>query len=264
MTRMPPGVVTCPVLVALTSALMVSAADAQRSVGAEVHPEDAVTALTRALEAYPLVAIGEIHRNQQLHDLLVTVVRDARFLPNGGDIVVEFGNARYQDRMDRYIAGDTVDRKNLAQVWRDAVNILVWDAPVYERFFETVREVNRTRPTGKYLRVVLADRRWIGPQLATGRRGSELPPRAINTPPVSSCMRSSRAVVARSWSLGRGISSVSRPLIDTASRVGTGRQISRNCSTENIPGGRSTSRQIGGTLQRTRFLSVGDHRSSFV
>jgi len=136
---------------------MVSAGDAQRSVGAKVHPEDAVTALTRALEAYPLVAIGEIHRNQQLHDLLVTVVRDARFLPNGGDIVVEFGNARYQDRMDRYIAGDTVDRKNLAQVWRDAVNILVWDAPVYERFFETVREVNRTRPTGKYLRVVLAD-----------------------------------------------------------------------------------------------------------
>jgi hypothetical protein len=31
----------------------------------------------------------------------VTVVREARLLPNSGDIVVEFGNARYQDRMDR-------------------------------------------------------------------------------------------------------------------------------------------------------------------
>lgn len=154
---MPPSMVTGPALVALASTLTLSAADGQRAVRVETHPEDAVTAITRALDAYPLVAIGEIHRNQQLHDLLVTVVRDARFLPNGGDIVVEFGNSRYQDRMDRYIRGDTVDQKNLAQVWRDAVNILVWDAPVYERFFDTVRDVNRTRPTGKYLRVVLAD-----------------------------------------------------------------------------------------------------------
>jgi len=150
-------VITRPAVVALASALTVSAANGQRAVRTEVHPEDAVTAITRALDAYPLVAIGEIHRNQQLHDLLVTVVRDARFLPNGGDIVVEFGNARYQDRMDRYIRGETVDQKSLAQVWRDAVNILVWDAPVYERFFDTVRDVNRTRPTSKHLRVVLAD-----------------------------------------------------------------------------------------------------------
>src|SRR5262249_44663608 len=157
MSRLPLCVVTFSALVALESALTVSAANGQRAAPAEVHPEDAVTAITRALDAYPLVAIGEMHRNQQLHHLLVTVVRDARFLPNGGDIVVEFGNARYQDRMDRYIRGETVDQKSLAQVWRDAVNILVWDAPVYGRFFETVRDVNRTRPTGKYLRVVLAD-----------------------------------------------------------------------------------------------------------
>ncbi len=150
-------VVTFPALVALASALTVSVANGQRAVRAAVHPEDAVTAITRALDVYPLVAIGEIHRNQQLHDLLVTLVRDARFLPNGGDIVVEFGNARYQDRMDGYIRGDTVDQKNLVQVWRDAVNILVWDAPVYKRFFDTVRDVNRTRPTTKFLRVVLAD-----------------------------------------------------------------------------------------------------------
>jgi len=154
---MPPTVINVPALVAFALALAVSAADGQLAVRPEAHPENAVTAITRALDAYPLVAIGEIHRNQQLHDLLVTVVRDARFLPNGGDIVVEFGNARYQDRMDRYIRGETVGQKSLAQVWRDAVNILVWDAPVYERFFDMVRDVNRTRPTGKYLRAVLAD-----------------------------------------------------------------------------------------------------------
>jgi len=119
--------------------------------------EDAVTAITRAFDNSRLVAIGELHRNQQLHDLLATLVRDSRFLPNGGDIVVEWGNARYQDLMDRYVRGDAVDPKMLTRVWRDTVNILVWDAPVYERLFVTVREVNRTRPSSKSLRVVLAD-----------------------------------------------------------------------------------------------------------
>src|SRR5262249_54956188 len=92
-----------------------------------------------------------------VHDLIVALVRDARFLPNGGDVVVECGNARYQDRIDRYIAGDTVDQKSLSQVWRDAVNIFVWDAPVYERLFATVRDVNRTRSAAHRIRVVLAD-----------------------------------------------------------------------------------------------------------
>lgn len=55
----------------------------------------------------PLVAIGEVHRNQQLHDFLVRLLRDPRFLPMGGDVVVEFGNARYQDRVDRYVAGSS-------------------------------------------------------------------------------------------------------------------------------------------------------------
>ena len=103
------------------------------------------------------MAIGEIHRNQQVHDLIATVLRDARFLPNGGDIVVEFGNGRYQDRMDRYVAGEAVDRKSLVEVWRNTVNILVWDAPVYERVFAIVRDVNRSRSTDKRLRVILAD-----------------------------------------------------------------------------------------------------------
>ncbi|MFL5619487.1 MAG: hypothetical protein ACJ79A_13950 [Gemmatimonadaceae bacterium] len=145
------------VVVTLLSLLSMSVAHGQRA-GKAVSPRDAVAAITSALDAYPLVAIGEMHRNQQVHDLIVALVRDARFLPSGGDVVVEFGNARYQDRIDRYIAGGTVDQKSLSQVWRDAVNILVWDAPVYERFFATVRDVNRSRSAAHRIRVVLADR----------------------------------------------------------------------------------------------------------
>ena len=141
---------------ALMALLAVSAADGQRAAK-PVSPQSAVAAITSALETHPLVAIGEVHRNQQLHDLIVALVRDARFLPKGGDVVVEFGSGRYQDLMDRYIAGETVDPKRLSRAWRDAVNILVWDAPVYERFFATVRDANRTRPVARRIRVVLAD-----------------------------------------------------------------------------------------------------------
>src|SRR4051794_15313436 len=104
----------------LLSLLSMSAAHGQRA-GKAITPRDAVSAITGALDAYPLVAIGEMHRNQQVHDLIVAIVRDARFLPSGGDVVVEFGNARYQERIDRYIAGGTVDQQSLSQVWRDAV-----------------------------------------------------------------------------------------------------------------------------------------------
>src|SRR4029079_2385401 len=106
----------CRPLIAFTSVTLaglvtIAASNGQRIERAEPHGANAVAAIATALQRQPLVAIGEIHRNQQVHDLIATVVRDARFLPNGGDIVVEFGNRRYQGRMDRYIAGETVDRQ---------------------------------------------------------------------------------------------------------------------------------------------------------
>jgi hypothetical protein len=65
--------------------------------------------------------------------------------------------------MDRYIAGETVARTELRQVWRNtaagsrATPQTVWDAPIYERFFAVVRDVNQTLPKLKRLRVLLGD-----------------------------------------------------------------------------------------------------------
>jgi hypothetical protein len=102
------------------------------------------------------VAIAEGHRNQQVHDFIVTLVSDPRFAQVVDDVVVEFGTARHQAVIDRYVAGDPVAPEELRQVWRDTVNILVWDAPVYERFFQTIRAINHRNP-GRRLRVLLAD-----------------------------------------------------------------------------------------------------------
>lgn len=121
------------------------------------RPQPAIAAIVDAFDKHPLVGLGESHRNQQVHDFIVSLVRDPRFLQKVDDIVVEFGSARYQDLMDRYVAGEPVSPEDLRRVWRDTVNILVWDAPVYQRFFETVRTVNRIRPPASRLRVLLAD-----------------------------------------------------------------------------------------------------------
>src|SRR5262249_14124839 len=121
------------------------------------HPQPAVQAILNAFDKYPLVALGEAHRNQQVHDFIISLVRNPDFPQKVNDIVVEFGSARYQDVMDRYTLGETVPAVELRRVWRDTVNILVWDAPVYEGFFKTVRAVNQNLPRGKRLRVLLAD-----------------------------------------------------------------------------------------------------------
>ncbi len=121
------------------------------------QPKDARVGILEAFESHRLVAIGEVHRNQQVHDFIVSVIRDARFAGVVNDIVVEFGNARFQAVVDRYTSGETVPQKDLQQAWRETVNILVWDAPVYERLFRTVREVNLRRAPNQRLRVVLTD-----------------------------------------------------------------------------------------------------------
>jgi hypothetical protein len=139
------------------AAIGLAPAHAQRNDLPEPRVRPAVPGIIDALEDHRLIAIGEVHRNEQVHDVLVAVVRDTAFLPGGGDVVVEWGNARYQSVMDRYITGERVSRPELVPVWRETVNILVWDAPVYERLFATIREVNARRPSGRRLRVVLAD-----------------------------------------------------------------------------------------------------------
>jgi hypothetical protein len=143
--------------IAVVAAMTVSPVGDQRSEALQPIPQPAVAAIARTFKDYRLVAIGEMHRNEQVHELVRSVLHDPRFLPNGGDIVVEFGNARYQGLIDRFIAGEDIPSEELVHVWRETVNILVWDAPVYERFFRTVQAVNRTRESADRLRVVLAD-----------------------------------------------------------------------------------------------------------
>src|SRR5688572_10866945 len=124
---------------------------------AELVPVEAGDAVVRAFERYALVGLGELHGNLDVHDVILALVRDERFAACVDDVVVEFGNAAHQRTVDRYVAGEDVPVERLRLAWRDTVNPLTWDSPVYERFYRAVREANLKRRGGRQLRVVLGD-----------------------------------------------------------------------------------------------------------
>ena len=145
-----------------------------RGASNDPAPQDAVLAVTAAFDRYDLVGLGEAHRNQNVHDFAVSLIRSPGFCQKVNDIVVEFGSGRYQSMVDRYVDGGDVPVRELRSVWRDTVNILVWDAPVYERFFRVVRDVNRRLPKDKRLRVLLGDPAFEWDQVHTNEQWEKI------------------------------------------------------------------------------------------
>src|SRR3954447_1937408 len=105
---------------------------------------DPVTAILDALQTHPLGGFPGGHPNRhEAMALLRALVRHPRFAETVNDIVVEFGNSRYQDLMDRYIRGDDVPDIAVRRAWLDAVQAgIALDNDNTAVFFRTVREVN--------------------------------------------------------------------------------------------------------------------------
>jgi hypothetical protein len=138
--------------------VLILALGAQTLPAKPAVPIDPSAAIVEAVRTHQLVAIGEEHGSEQLHVFLRALVRDPRFAAVVNDIVVEFGNTKYQEVMDRFVRGDDVPYEMLRQVWQNTTApIHVWDLPIYEEFFRTVRAVNASLPAPRQLRVVLGD-----------------------------------------------------------------------------------------------------------
>src|SRR5438093_13292063 len=67
-----------------------------------------IAAIVEAFRSYAIVALGDDHSNEQDHAFRLSLIRDRKFQATVNDIVVEFGNARYQDLMDRFVHGENV------------------------------------------------------------------------------------------------------------------------------------------------------------
>ncbi|MGH9769359.1 MAG: hypothetical protein ACREAB_18195 [Blastocatellia bacterium] len=123
----------------------------------EPKPADAFDGIVKAFDKFPIVALAEVHRLQEEADFIAQLIRRPDFSAKVNMIVVEFGNALYQDVIDRYVAGQEVPHTELRQVWRNTTQFFVWDAAIYEQFFANVRAVNQTLPAARRLRVLLGD-----------------------------------------------------------------------------------------------------------
>ena len=138
-------------------AIVVAQTSAQQGPRAAVFL-DPVTAIVDAFRTHSVVALGEDDGNEQQHALIRALIKDSRFVAAVDHVVVEFGNARYQDVIDRFVRVETVPDDTLRRVWQDTTQPHdVWDTPIYEAFFQEVRTVNASQPSERQLRVLLGD-----------------------------------------------------------------------------------------------------------
>ena len=122
-------------------------------------PVEPIPAILDAFRSHALVALGEgQHWNEQGHAFRLSLIRDPGFAAVVDDIVVEFGNLRYQGVLDRFIAGGDVPYDTLRHVWENTTSPNeVWDMPIYAEFLRAVRDVNAGLAGTRRLRVLLAD-----------------------------------------------------------------------------------------------------------
>ncbi len=136
----------------------VSAQDQPSPVQTEPQVVNAVDGLLAAFETHAIVAIGEQHGIAELGDLYQALLRDPRFPDVVDAVVLEYGNARYQGLVDRYMNGEDIPVQELRQVWNDAVGRIPGGTEVmYVQLYATLRAINQTLPESERIRVLLGD-----------------------------------------------------------------------------------------------------------
>ena len=118
---------------------------------------DATDVIAEVLGSHRLVLISEHHWSVPVHAQLRRIIADPKITALIDDIVVEFGNPLYQSIIDRYVAGESVPMDSVRLAWRNTTQLLAWDSPLYERFYESVRALNASRPPDRRIRLLAGD-----------------------------------------------------------------------------------------------------------
>jgi hypothetical protein len=118
----------------------------ERTPAVLIKPENATDAMLQAFETHDVVMFGEVHGSKQEYEWLCHLVNAPGFADRVDDIVVEFGNARYQKIVDRYVAGDDVPSDQVQKAWQNMVADAAPVSPVYGWFYRAVREANLKNP----------------------------------------------------------------------------------------------------------------------
>ena len=120
---------------------------------------DPTSVILDAFTSHSVVALGEgSHGNLLGHAFRLALIRDPRFTAVVNDIVVESGSATHQSLMDRYVRGDTVPESALREVRENTVTPTpAWDRPMFDEFFQAVRDLNRSLRRERQVRILLGD-----------------------------------------------------------------------------------------------------------
>ena len=137
------------ILLAVLAAITLVAAPAD--AGQSRPPADPAGALLAAFDTHAIVAKSSPDVGSFVFDL----VRDPRFPGRVNDIAVECGNSRLQPLLDAYIAGGDVPDVN--RVWRETTQPSCGFSTYYEQLFALVRQVNKTLPAERKIRVLACD-----------------------------------------------------------------------------------------------------------
>lgn len=120
---------------------------------------DPIASILDAFKTHAIVALSEgRHNNEQGYLFRLALIRDPRFAAVVNDIVVESGSSKYQDVMDGFVRGESIPDAVLRRAWQDTTAPdPTWDIPMYEEFFTAVREINRSLPRERQVRILLGD-----------------------------------------------------------------------------------------------------------
>jgi hypothetical protein len=122
-------------------------------------PVDPVLGIVDAFRSHQVVAFSDSHGNSELLAFELRIVQDSRIRALINDIVIENGNTRYQDAMDRYVRGDDVPYDTLRRVWHETTQTQTLGPRdgVIPELYQIVRRLNQGLPRQRQLRVLLGD-----------------------------------------------------------------------------------------------------------
>lgn len=122
---------------------------------AQPQPVNAFAAMSQLFQSHDIVMLGEVHDGKQEYEWLSKLVNTPGFAGQVDDIVVEFGNARYQQTVDRYIASENVPFEEVQKSWRNMVASVEPVSPVYGWLDKAVREANLQHRGSHQIRLLM-------------------------------------------------------------------------------------------------------------
>lgn len=114
-------------------------------------------AILNAFDKHDLVAIGDYHWNEAFLLYVTNLIKSESFAEKVQHIIVEFGNAKHQSVLNRYLEGEDIAKSEIELVWRDSLYFTAWMPEVYKNFFAEIRLKNTKLSENKKIKVTLAE-----------------------------------------------------------------------------------------------------------